>query len=233
LLGIPKLSSFHIAYAGILTEFKIASFILLAFWKTECEELLRLEDGGPLGGKFGVLVIGDVAEDGAGLRLPIKDWRPEELEPADPYGLPTEVIVRVTVLVDGRVSAGADETVALVNVRVKYLCSSIVQIDMIIFACNGAYKDTGCPICDCFFASSFCGDIITSTEASVTVVDAKLEVLSCAVPAAGAEDLDPLSFRCFVVSSPVLMVIGVTSPGRSFDALLRSATRLSRNSCWL
>jgi hypothetical protein len=61
------------AYAGIFTEFKIASFRRLAFWKRDLE-VLMFADGGPRGRKGGVESMGEDIEEPPGLELvPVKD----------------------------------------------------------------------------------------------------------------------------------------------------------------
>jgi len=63
--------------------------------------------------------------------------RPEELEFEEAYGLPTDVFVLATVLLEGRGAELDGRGVELVKVKVKYWASSRFQTEMIMLAWSG------------------------------------------------------------------------------------------------
>jgi len=141
-LGRAKLSSFHIANTGISIAFRIPSFNLVIFWRLEGAEAIFERAGAPdIGngaserGRFaGEVTVAD------GEREPQFDRFPE---PFDEDGLgsngvdkESRVGVRETVRDCFVVVDGGEVGEALVKLNVKYLCSSMVQIEMTMLACT-------------------------------------------------------------------------------------------------
>ena len=78
-----------------------------------------------------------------------------------------------TVRLDGLMPVVVGAPAALVNVRVKYFTSSRAQIDTIIVACKGDFEDFSLAEGgSCVALWSGC-EMITSTDASTTVVEAR------------------------------------------------------------
>jgi hypothetical protein len=80
----------------MFTELRIASFNRLAFWNSDLE-VDEIVEGGPLGGNDGVNTLGEDMEEALAEFDPVYERLPEELELADPSGLETDVVLRVTV----------------------------------------------------------------------------------------------------------------------------------------
>jgi hypothetical protein len=126
LIGLP--------YAGMLIEFRIASFNWVAFWKIDAVDDMSplLFNGGPRGGNSGCCNVG-VAAFEFEFELPPERRPEEELEPElrDLLSRVGMVLVLFTTLLVGRMLCAGSVAVALVKVNVKYWVSSIFQTEMI------------------------------------------------------------------------------------------------------
>jgi hypothetical protein len=110
------------AYAGMLIELRMASFSWVAFWKTDAVDEMSplLFNGGPRGGNSGCCRVGVPTFEFEFELLP--ERRPdEELEP-EPRDLLmyAEVLVLLTILLEGRELCDESVATALVKVNVKY-----------------------------------------------------------------------------------------------------------------
>jgi len=136
LLGTPKVSSFHMAYAGILMLLRMASFSRFVFVNMDGAATLENLGGGPFGGNSkGLasrgLLMEDGTEVGADRSCPEEVELDLELSPL--FTLFVYVVARDTVLLVVLEGSGLElPCPEAVNVKVKYCSSSVAQTEMSI-----------------------------------------------------------------------------------------------------
>jgi len=161
----------------------------------------------------------------------MKDFLDDDELELEATGRTEDVFDLATVRLEGLGPAATDAGAALVNVRVKYRTSSNVQTDTIIVACNGGFEglSRGKSGSSAALRSLGCA-MITSTDASRTVVEARFALLNggkfCLAKGDFVREIvcEAVGVRSAASATPA------PSSSMSLASLVLSSTRLSRKS---